>query len=335
MPARPGAATRATCEIPALRRYSVYPARYDAGGAATLLAVSAGGACRPAGGSAAGPRGEAGTGSVGNPRGAAPPGIPIGGATTIGRAIGATGSCGTAMPMPGSASTTPGCDGVCSGSRCGGSCIGGACGRPAGGRMGGPAPPPSPGGCGSGGQGQQSSGSSSPGGSSQGGSLGGVSTPPPSSPSTGSPSVSLFVVLGLRRLMGHASAAESAFTRLTTVWLVAARSGARRRVVSAARPHRRRRSPVLPGFGPGAISVVGRDRAGRRGRIRRSIAGTDDQPPVSHEEAGRGDAHTRTHFCTTHHTHRRCGFAVKRLSHRYVGRFALDRIGIPSGQGHG
>ncbi len=37
MPASPGAADAAICEIPALLRYSVYPARYDGGGKTALL----------------------------------------------------------------------------------------------------------------------------------------------------------------------------------------------------------------------------------------------------------------------------------------------------------
>ena len=153
MPATPGIAKATSCDVPAARKYSVYPTRNDAG-TATLLSILAGSGSRPAGGSVVLGRGAPGSvGLVGAPGATAPP-SPIDGATTTGKVMGASGTAAapasgtpaadpvppasgspaTAPAAPGTAAMTAGGTGIpgtAASTRGGGSCMsGGGSGRP-------------------------------------------------------------------------------------------------------------------------------------------------------------------------------------------------------------
>jgi hypothetical protein len=143
MPATPGTAKAATCGIPAVRKYSAYPIRYDDAGTAALLPTLAGSGSRPAGGSATPTRGDAGNAGFAGPAGAPPP-APRAGATITGSVIGASGSSPAAIAKPGGALTTDGPAGSIGGITLGGNCICGGSGRPDGGSNPPPPPPPPP-----------------------------------------------------------------------------------------------------------------------------------------------------------------------------------------------
>ena len=218
---------------------------------------------------------------------------------------------------------TAGCDGVFSGRKSGGRCIVGICGRPDG-RPDWSPPPPPPGGGGSGSgpgghHGQQSSGSSSLGTS--GSSLRGRFFP------DGFPrrrhwtlADACLAIVGDRlrpashlRLLGllidrPAAAAASihpAFgDRASGHPACARRFGVRGSLAAGARSGPRIRSVFLPGFGIAAVSFVSADGVRRWGGMSHRVASPTGQQPGSYQEAGRGDAPTRTHFGTTLHTHR-------------------------------
>lgn len=118
----------------------------------------------------------------------------------------------------------------------------------------------------------------------------------------------LFVML-LGLLINRPAAAGLPFTGLSEIGLPALRFvlagfGVRGSLAAGARPWPRTRSVCLPGFGVAAVSLVDTDGVRRWGGMSHRVAGTTDQQSGSYDEAGRGDAPTRTHFGTTLHTHR-------------------------------